>query len=155
MATPKFNSKSPTIRRIRKFLHHPPPSLLDSRTDTRSTHRSPRSPRNIRFALTRLHSHSARIRPLRMALYPPRPPQFSLRRRHLPRSHRSPTSLPTTPSILPLRHTVWTLRSQPRNLSFHQRPPRRNMAARMGSTHCAGRPAFLHGDRSKGATGRS
>lgn len=88
MAAPKFNSKSPTIRRIRKPSSPPLlpffPLLQTSNIPTfpfghfTFTNKSPtssRSPRTLHLPLRRLPRDSPRNRPLRMALYAARPPR--------------------------------------------------------------------------------
>lgn len=90
-----------------------------------------------------------RKRPIRMALYPLRPPLYSLLFRNLPRPHNPSPQLPFTPPVLPLPHPVRPLRSQPRDLPQHLRPPRRNVAASMGDSHSARGATGIHGRRSK------
>ena len=145
--TSRINSKSPTIRRIRKL--HPPVSLPNRRPppNNQTNHSlSPRSARTLNLPLPRLHRHPSRNGPIRMALHAQRAAQLRLRRRNLPRAHRPTPRLPTQTALLPVRHALRPLRDQPRDLPVHQRPPRRDMAAGVGPAHGARRAAQLHGD---------
>jgi hypothetical protein len=154
-ATPsKFNSKSPTIRRIRTPA--PLPFHLTPTTATNSLvpPHSPRSPRTNHHPLAGLPRGPARNRPLRMALHAPRPAQIPLRGRHLPRPHRAAADLPLAPPVLPLHHPVRPLRDQPGDLPQHLGTSRGDVAAGVGDPDRAGRAEDVHGDGCQGAVGR-
>lgn len=136
MATPKFNSKSPTIRRICMIS---PSQEMFSVWLSLTKERSERSCRVVQLAVSRLHSSSVGIRSLRMALHLSRPPQLGIRGRNLPWSHRAPPYVPTAPAKLPILDTQRQVRGEPRDLSQHQRTPRGNVAACLGCPHGAGR----------------
>jgi hypothetical protein len=111
MATPKFNSKSPTIKRIRK-------PLLPAFNSTNTHTPSPRSFRTLQLSICRLPSSSSlRCRPLRLALHNPRASQLLVWQGDLPRPNRLTSNLPPAPTVLSLPYTQWTLRSQSRDLS--------------------------------------
>lgn len=102
----QFNTKSPTIKRIRmslppipKILNisiHPPNSLSLSLHSKRSLRTRP-------LPLPRLPRRPPRNQPLRMALHAPRAScSLPLRHRHLPRPHHSSSNIPFASSFIPL-----------------------------------------------------
>jgi hypothetical protein len=109
MASPKFNSKSPTIKRIRKLSSQPCLSFGCPQLTLFPTH-SKRSLRASHLPIPRLPRQSRlRLRPLRLALHLARTSRNSLHFRHLPRPHRSPSHIPPPPSIFPLLDTKWQI----------------------------------------------
>jgi hypothetical protein len=134
-----------------------PPSPIPCIPRLHPTHppHSQGSFRALRFALGRLPRRAPRHKPLRVALYHPRPPRsLALRRRHLPRSHHPAPAIPPAPSLVPLPHPHRSLRGQSRNLSQHIRSPRGDMAACLGCPHRPRRHSELHGHGCKRPAGR-
>lgn len=132
----QFNSKSPTIKRIRTSLALP--TICNSIRIQLLTilYHSPRSLRTLHYPFTRLHRHTSRRQSLRMALHPPRPArlphhshipdtrrvwitrgQRSLPRRYLPRPHSLTAYISSPTPKLPLPDTEWEIRDESRDLS--------------------------------------
>jgi hypothetical protein len=144
----QFNTKNPTIKRICIQL-----SMVMG--DTELMCRSKGSLGTLCITLRRLPCRASRNQSLRVALHHPRPARaIAVRRWHLPRSHSPSIHVSSPPTILPLPHAHWPLRSQSRNLPKHIGPSRRDMAAGMGRAHSPGRDTELHGHRCEGAAGR-
>lgn len=112
-----YNKKSPTIKRIRKLPGQNTPHVtkLANLPSSRSCRVSLR-------ALPRLSCGSSRIKPHGMALHHPRTSIHTVRERNLPRSHCPPSSVSSSPAIIPLPDTQRSLRSKPRDMSFNLWP---------------------------------
>src|SRR5579862_7412300 len=114
----QFNTKSPTIRRIRE-LSTLLPGIAPHLHKPRLTRCSPRSLRARHVPFPRLPCRAARNQPLRMALHAPWAALHALLIRALPRTHHPPADLPPPAAVLPLPNALRPLRNQPRDLPEH------------------------------------
>jgi hypothetical protein len=130
-----------------------------------STHRQPLGARltvhskgslgALRLSLGRLPCRAPRNQPVRMALHNTWSARaLELCGRPLPRPHHPASPVPASSPSLPLPDPDRPLRSQPRDLSEHLRPPRGDVAAGLGRAHRARRNPEFYGHRCKGPARR-